>query len=102
MELSLSNYDTSTQSMFMFSVDGVVKMVFDTEMSHETFKLDLDRGDRVLQWTFRHKNDPSVNAKIHKVVIFGINDGEASTCNECPTGQISTYSTSFCQLCEPG
>jgi len=48
MDISLHNYNPDSDTEFTFLVDGIEKIVFDTNMKQQSFKQLLERGEHVL------------------------------------------------------
>ena len=98
-EISLENFKGASDSYLMFSVDGILVEHFNSNTSNETFKLPLEPGKRVLKWVFRHGEDGDVLARIHRIVVYGVDDGAAASCEVCPTGTFSHAQSSKCEPC---
>lgn len=88
-EVSLENFSGESDSYLMFSIDGILVQHFNTNTNNEVFKLPIKAGKRVLKWVFRHKDDSDVLARIHRIVVYGVDDGAAASCETCPIGTIS-------------
>lgn len=56
----------------------------------------------MLKWVFHHKKEDDVLARIHRITIYGVDEGSAAFCEQCPTGTISRSKASRCQPCGIG
>lgn len=95
----------SSGSYLTFSIDGVVKQVFNTTTSFQTTEqIIVEPGLRHLSWKYYHhgRKNRQDKAFLTNVTISGSDEGGAPDCLDCNDGFVSKAGSRYCTMCGLG
>jgi hypothetical protein len=86
---------------FSVQVNGVVLKSYAGEVN-KTDLIYLAKGDYRLKWVFKHSDAPRESCSVHRIVVYGSDQGGSSKCVPCNEGYYSASGSNGCAECGIG